>query len=83
MRSQLIPRGARHRFGFPFRHRLVAGMANLDNPREELKKKGETYAGYIVHGVPRARCRPFEEPEGGYEAPALARQITARNIEAE
>ena len=24
-----------------------------------------------------------EEPEGGYEAPALARQITARNIEAE
>ena len=37
-------------------------MANLEDPKTELKKKGEVYAGYIVHGVPRARCRAFELP---------------------
>ncbi|KAL1495906.1 hypothetical protein AB1Y20_014549 [Prymnesium parvum] len=37
-------------------------MANLEDPKAELKKKGEAYAGYIVHGVPRSRCRPFELP---------------------
>eukprot|EP00966_Prymnesium_polylepis_P325130 7381114-Prymnesium_polylepis.1 len=40
-------------------------MANLEDPRAELKKKGEIYAGYIVHGVPKSRCKPFELPPDG------------------
>ena len=40
-------------------------MANLEDPRAELKKKGEVYAGYIVHGVPKSRCKPFELPPDG------------------
>ena len=47
-------------------------MANLENPKDDLKKKGEVYAGYIIHGVPKARCKPFDIPPEDASANMLA-----------
>lgn len=40
-------------------------MANLTNPKEELKIKSEQYAKYLEFGLSRSRRKPFSTPAEG------------------